>query len=114
MIKAQEYLGMEIEFKEKQLTPKCIIGLLDKEIVDYAKKPKYDWVEVNLPFELGKKLCKVVANKYREDGGWFMIAFRTECDKTTFVLCTKKTSESWFIGKTSVGFENYPMDWEII
>lgn len=114
MIKAQEYMGMEMEFKEKTFTPKCIIGLLDKEIVEYAKKPKYEWVEVNLPFELNKKLCKVVAEKYRKLGGWNLVAFRTEEDKTTFVFGTKKTGECWFIGKTSIGFEDYPMDWNII
>ena len=114
MIKAQEYMGMEIEFKEKTFTPKCIIGLLDREIVEYAKKPKYEWVEVNLPFELNKKLCKVVAEKYHKLGGWNLVAFRTEKDKTTFVFGTKKTGEGWFIGKTSIGFEDYPMDWNII
>ena len=114
MIKAQEYLRMEIDFKEKNLTPKCVIGLIDKKIIEYAKKPKYEWVEIDLPFELGEKLCTVVAEKYRKDGEWFMVAFRTEEDKTTFVLGTRKTSESWYIGKTSIGFEDYPMDWNIV
>lgn len=114
MIKVQEYLGLELDFKGKSLTPKTVIGLLDKEIVKYAKNPKYEWVEVNLPFELGEKLCTVVAEKYRKDGEWFMVAFRTEEDKTTFVLGTRKTSESWYIGKTSLGYEDYPMDWTVI
>ena len=40
MIKAQEYLGMELDFKGKKLTPKTVMGLLDKEIIKYAKNPK--------------------------------------------------------------------------
>ena len=111
MIKAQEYLGMEQDFKNKKLSPKCVIGLLDKEMIKYAKNPKYEWVEIDLPFELGEKLCTVVAEKYRKDGEWFMVAFRSEEDKTTFVFTTRKTCESWYIGKTSIGFEDYPMDW---
>jgi hypothetical protein len=114
MIKAQEYLGMEIDFKEKNLTPKCVIGLIDQAIVEYAKNPKYEWVQVDLPVELGKKLCTVVADKYIKEAGWFTVAFRTEENKTTFVFTTRKTGESWFIGKTSIGFEDYPMDWTTI